>query len=163
MSELSSAGKVWMCGLMIVGGSPGSTAGGMKTVTVVVLLAGTWSVLRRRREVELFRRSLGEDLVRKALAVAVLYLLLLAAVTILLAVSMRDAPLVNVFFEACSACGTVGLSTGVTGQGHFLMTRAVTIAAMFLGRVGPITGMLALTSGLRTSDYSYPREPVQLG
>ena len=161
--ELSDAGKLWLCGLMTVGGSPAGTAGGMKTVTVVLLGFLTWSVLRRRDEVEVSRRSIAPQVLRRAAAAAILYLALVGGVTMLLSISMRDERFIDVLFEACSACGTVGLSAGLTGAGHYEMTRVVTIAAMFAGRLGLMTLLLALTAGLRRARYAYPQEDVLIG
>ena len=161
--ELSDAGKLWLCGLMVVGGSPASTAGGMKTVTVVLLVFMTWSALRQRTECDVFRRSIAPEILQRATAIALLYLLLVAGVTVLLSISMREQRFIDVLFEACSACGTVGLSAGVTGSGHYEMTRLVTTAGMFLGRLGPITLLLALTSGMGRAEYAYPRENVLIG
>jgi len=163
MRELSSAGKLWMCGLMIVGGSPASTAGGMKTATFALLIAATWCVLRRRNEVEIFRRSISAELLRRTVTLAVLYLLLLGTITLLLCVTMRlPGQTVDLFFEACSACGTVGLSTGITGK----LTQAgkyVIITGMFVGRLGLLTLLLALTAKVRHVRYSYPNENVVIG
>ena len=162
-SELSDAGKGWLCGLMIIGGSPASTAGGMKTVTVALLIATAYCVLRRRRDVEFFRRSLPAELLRRATAVAVLYLGLVAVVTLLLSVAMRSGyNFIDLLFEAASACGTVGLSTGVT-RGLNLFGKLVIVGGMFIGRLGPLTLLLALTSGLRQVDYAYPSENVVIG
>ncbi len=163
MAELSDAGKLWMCGLMIIGGSPAGTAGGMKTITFALLLITVYCVLRRREEVEVFRRSLPAEMLRKVLTVAVLYLALLGIITLLLGVAMRTGfDLIDLFFEACSACGTVGLSTGVTGSLN-LFGKIVIIAGMFVGRIGPLTVLLALTSKMRPVDYAYPRENVVIG
>ena len=162
MSELSNAGKLTMCALMTVGGSPASTAGGMKTVTLALLLLAAWSVLMRREDVEIYHRSLPRQLVRKAVTLAVLYLLLVFVVTVLLSVAMREEKFIDVLFEACSACGTVGLSTGVTKRLN-LMGKYVVIAGMFIGRLGLITVLLALTSRLRHVKYTYPHEHVIIG
>ena len=162
MAELSSAGKLWMCGLMIVGGSPASTAGGMKTATFALMMMATWSVLRRRNELEIFNRSISAELLRRTVTLAVLYMMLLAAVTLLLCVAMRDAEFIDVFFEACSACGTVGLSTGVTEK-LTLFGKLVIIGGMFAGRLGPLTLLLALTSKIKHVRYSYPNENVVIG
>jgi len=162
MSELSDAGKLSLCGLMIVGGSPASTAGGMKTVTVVLLLVTVYCVLRRRQEIEIFRRSIAASLLRRAVTLAVLYVALLVVVTMLLSVALRRESLIDVFFEACSACGTVGLSTGVTERLN-LFAQSVIVAGMFIGRLGPLTLLLALTSRMRHVAYTYPEEHVVIG
>jgi len=163
MGELSDAGKLWMCGLMIIGGSPASTAGGMKTVTLALLVITAACVIRKRNEVEVFRRSIGAELLRRTVTLAVLYMSLVVTVTLLLCVAMRPGySFIDLFFEACSACGTVGLSTGVTG-GLSLFGKYVILAAMFAGRLGPLTLLLAATSGIRRVRYAYPAESVVIG
>jgi Trk-type K+ transport system membrane component len=164
MAGLGNSGKLWMCLLMTIGGSPASTAGGLKTATLAVLVLSTAALLRRRREVEAFGRSLPAELLRRALALAVLYLSLVAAVTLVLCVCLPARAFIDVLFEACSACGTVGLSTGITrSAGLAAAPKCVIIAGMYLGRVGPLTLLLALTSGLRAARYTYPREDVVIG
>ena len=162
MGELSNAGKLWMVGLMTVGGSPASTAGGLKTVTVVLLILAVWAVLRRRRDIEVFGRCIPEPLLRRAVTMAVLYGTLLAVVTLLLCMSMPEENGFDLLFEAASACGTVGLSTGVTERiglfQHILLT-----VAMFVGRVGPLTFILAVAAGMHTVHYTYPDENVLIG
>ena len=162
MSELSNAGKLLTCGLMVAGGSPASTAGGMKTATLAVLALAVWSVLMRRPETEAFRRTLSMQIVRKALALAALYLLLVFVVTLLLSMAMRSESFLDVLFESCSACGTVGLSTGITTR-LGLMGKFVVTAAMFVGRLGPLTMLMALIGGLRLAKYTYPNEQVIIG
>ncbi len=171
MNDLSMGGKLWMCLLMIVGGSPASTAGGMKTATLAVLVLTVWSMLRRRERVEGFRRSIAAAFVRKALTLAALYAALLVLVTLLLCVATSGTRLpttgteptfIQVFFEACSACGTVGLTCGVT-ESLTAFGRYVIIGAMFVGRLGPLTLLLALTLRVKPTRYTYPREEVVLG
>ncbi len=162
MDELSQGGKLWMCMLMIVGGSPASTAGGLKTVCVAVLVIAALSMLRRRPKVEVFHRQLSMEILTKALTVAILYLGLLLTVTLLLSSNMRGERLIDVFFEACSACGTVGLSTGVTER-LTEFGKGVVIASMLLGRIGPLTLLLAVTARIRHIQYSYATESVLVG
>jgi len=162
MGTLSSAGKLLMCGLMSVGGSPASTAGGLKTVTLVLLVLAVWNTMRRRREFELLQRSISAELVRRTTALTVLYFFLVAATVIGLALTMPAAPVVDLLFEACSACATVGLTTGITA-GLTPSAKLLIMVAMFAGRVGPLTILLALTTRLRTTDYSYPTEHVIIG
>ena len=171
MDRLTLGGKLWMCLLMIVGGSPASTAGGMKTVTLAVILLTIWCMLRRRERVEAFHRSIADQFVRKALTVAVLYAGLLVVVTLLLTIAsaetrMRSTEMpptfMQVFFEAVSACGTVGLTCGLT-ESLTAFGKYVIIAAMFIGRLGPLTLLLALTVRIRPAKYAYPSEEVVLG
>jgi trk system potassium uptake protein TrkH len=161
-AELSNAGKLWMSGLMVVGGSPAGTAGGMKTVTFVLLLVTVWCVLRRRGEVEVFRRSIPADLVRGIVTLAVMYLVLVGLVTLTLCMVMPGYAFIDLLFESCSACGAVGLSTGITRQ----LTdpgKVGLILGMFIGRVGPLALVMALAGGLPRTQYPYPNEGVVIG
>ncbi len=162
MAHLSSAGQLWMCLLMVIGGSPASTAGGMKTVTFALLVGSAYCMLRKRNELELFRRRIGSEMFRKVATLALLYIGLLTIVTLLLCRTMRGYPFMDLLFEACSACGTVGLSTGITGKlnepGKYII-----MAGMFLGRVGPLTMLLALAARVRPVRYSYATEDVVIG
>jgi trk system potassium uptake protein TrkH len=162
MNDLTDSGKLWLCGLMIIGGNPASTAGGVKTTTVAVIVLAAGCVLRRRRDIEVFGRRLDDLLLRRAVTLMLLYLLLVGTVALLLSISMRSEQFIDVLFEACSACGTVGLSTGVTTRiGVF--EELLISAGMFIGRVGPLTAMLALTVHLRKVNYSYPTATVEIG
>lgn len=161
-AELSNAGKMWMCGLMIVGGSPGGTAGGMKTVTFALLLITVWCVLRQRDEVEVFHRSIPSDLLHRNFTLAVLYLALVGVVTLVLCAAMPSFKFIDLMFEACSACGTVGLSTGITSSLNDVGKWDL-LAGMFIGRVGPLTLVFAFASKLRRIEYSYPSENVVIG
>ncbi len=160
--DLSDAGRLVVCLLMVIGGSPASTAGGMKTVTFAVLLIAAWSMVRQRDEAEAFRRSLPVLTIRRALTLGVLYLGMVGAVTLLLCVAMPGWDFLKLLFESCSACGTVGLSANVTPK-LTLPGKLDIIAAMFLGRIGPLTLLLALAAKLRPVRYSYPSEAVVIG
>jgi len=160
--DLTDAARLWICGLMIVGGSPAGTAGGMKTVTFTVLILAAWSMIRQRKEIEAYRRTISAMLLRRAATVAVLYMMLVGTVTLLLCLAMPRWDFMKLFFEACSACGTVGLSAGITGQ-LGLMGKLVAIFGMFAGRVGPLTLLLAVTTHIRPVKYSYPSETVLIG
>ena len=152
-----------MCGLMTVGGSPASTAGGMKTVTLAILIIVACSVLRNRKDPEVYHRSIAVDIIRKVIALAILYLGLLGAVTLMLTITMgRTYDFIDLLFEACSACGTVGLSTGVTEKLSD-PARCVVMAGMFIGRLGPLTLLLAMAGWTRREKYSYPTENIIIG
>ncbi|MBL7219799.1 MAG: hypothetical protein ISS69_06785 [Phycisphaerae bacterium] len=163
MNQLSDGGKLWMCGLMTVGGSPASTAGGMKTVTLAILVLVACSVLRNRSELEIYQRSITVDVIRKVVALAVLYMCLLLAIALLLSITMGGTyHFIDLLFESCSACGTVGLSTGVTEKLND-PARGVVIAGMFIGRLGPLTLLLAMAGRTRPAKYSYPSENIIIG
>ena len=162
IGALAPASKLLMCGLMSVGGSPASTAGGVKTVTLAILMLAVWNIMMRRREFELFQRSIAPELVRRIVALAVIYISLLAAVTLALTAILPGVPALDLFFEAASACGTVGLTTGIT-PGLTPAAKFIIMAAMFAGRIGPLTLLLALTTRLSPAEYRYPTEHVIIG
>jgi trk system potassium uptake protein TrkH len=163
-AELSNASKMVLCGLMMVGGSPASTAGGMKTVTFALLLVTVWCVLRQRDEVEAFRRGIPGELVRRNVTLAVLYVGLVAVITLILCVTMPSYPnFIDLLFQACSACGTVGLQIDEVARGLTDTGKLDLIAGMFIGRVGPLTLVFALASRVRRVEYSYPGEDVMIG
>jgi trk system potassium uptake protein TrkH len=162
IDELSSAGKLWMILLMLIGGSPASTAGGMKTVTFTVLLMLVWSILSRRQNVEIMRRTVADELVRRAIVVAGLFLGLVFLVTLLLCIAQPASRFMDVLFESVSACGTVGLSTGETAR-LTLMGKYVITAAMFVGRVGPLTLLAGMVIRETTGRYAYPTENLVMG
>jgi trk system potassium uptake protein TrkH len=147
--------------LMFIGGSPASTAGGIKTIGLAVLLLGVWATLRGRKNVEALGRTIPDSTTRRAAVVVILMSALVSVVTLLLCftepVSLRAA-----WFEAVSACGTVGLSTGLTPD-LTPVGRLIIMAAMFAGRLGPLTVLIALAGHRPTSSYEYPTEQVGIG
>ncbi|NQU76026.1 MAG: potassium transporter Trk [Planctomycetes bacterium] len=163
LDHLSGAGKLWIILLMLIGGSPASTAGGMKTVTFAILVMTVWATLRRREQVEAFGRSLPANLLRRAMTLAVLYFALVAVTTLALSIAQGPrAQFMDVLFESASACGTVGLSLGETARltvaGKFII-----IGAMFIGGIGPLTLLMGLTAGSQPGRYRYPQENLIIG
>ena len=159
--HLSPGSHFLLCLLMFVGGSPGSTAGGVKTVTVTVMALAIVATLRRRENVESFARTIPAKLVRRAAAIIMLSFALVSVATLVLCYS-ESAGLRDVLFESVSAFGTVGLSTGLTP--HLTsFGRGVIIVLMFVGRVGPLTMLLALAGRERVVQYDYPTESVIMG
>lgn len=149
--------------LMFVGGSPGSTAGGIKTVTFLVLVGSAWSQARGRGELTLFGRRISSRNAVQASAIALLGLLLVGAAITLLLVTEPSLRFERTAFEAVSAFGTVGLSAGVTP----LLSdtgRVVIIVLMYLGRIGPLTLATALMRKPHEDpDLAYPHEEVLVG
>ncbi len=150
-------------GLMFIGGAPGSTAGGIKITTAVVLVAAVAAAIRGRTDTNLLgmKRRVGDVVVRKALAVLVLSLTLVFVVTLLLLI-VEPLPFLPVFFEVVSAIGTVGLSMGITSS----LTdpgKLIVSLAMLIGRVGVIMVMLSLFSTRTTSAVRYSEDPMLVG
>ena len=161
---LSASSKLVLILLMFIGGSPGSTAGGIKTVTLAVILMTVITALRKRSEVEMFNRSVRVVVVGRAITVTVLFILVLFTATLVLSVTENagDSSMMDILFEAGSALGTVGLTTGIT---PFLTTagKLIIITAMLIGRLGPLTLLALLTFNLKPVQYSYPEESIIVG
>lgn len=161
LTALSEVGQMVLVMLMLIGGSPGSTAGGMKTTTFAVLVFSAAAVFRRREEPRCFGRRIDAEAIRNAAAILLLYLSLFLLGGLAIS-AMEDLPVVDCLFEAASAIGTVGLSLGLTpGLGQ--PSRAILIALMFFGRVGGLTLIFAALSGKRPCASKLPREKITVG
>lgn len=151
-----------MIALMAIGGCPGSTAGGIKTVTFALLLASVLAILRGRESVEIGRRRLPFTTVTAAVAVATVYAGCVFVTTLALLLTDPEVPVRHVLFEAVSALSTVGLSYGITPN-LSIGGKLVLCAAMFLGRVGPITLAAVLSGKPKAASFEYPEEAVSIG
>ncbi len=147
--------------LMFLGASPGSTGGGIKTTTSAILLLSLRSILRGKQNIEVFGRTIPSSIVYRAVGLLVGALLLLSSMFLLLLV-FEQKPFLSLLFEAVSAFGTVGLSTGITPDlttvGKFII-----IILMFGGRIGPLTLAIAMTRRMRTGTVAYPEARVIVG
>ncbi|HQF39104.1 MAG TPA: potassium transporter TrkG [Opitutaceae bacterium] len=169
VGAMSPATLLGTMALMFVGGAPGSMAGGIKTVTFALLVLAAWTALRRRAAIVLWGRSIPEKQASTAILFTLIAGTFLLGGTILLLVSEQNAPSgatnhhwLGLMFEAVSAFGTVGLSTGVTP----LLTAAgklIVVALMFGGRVGPLILALYLARPPAFSGVRYPPETLTLG
>lgn len=161
MASLSSGALFLVILLMFVGGSPGSTAGGVKTATIGVLIFSLVSVLKGRKDTEVFGRTIDSDTVRRALTVTMIGFALLS-VDIFILSTTEAAGLTEIVFEAVSAFGTVGLSMGITTK-LTTIGRVLIMLTMFVGRVGPLTIAFAISeiqSSKRSGEYRYPEGKV---
>lgn len=147
--------------LMFVGGSPGSTAGGIKTTTLVVLIAYMGTNLRGEKNCNIYNRRLDEDTIRKASTVLCtnLFLTILA---ILCISGIEDIPLTQIAFEVVSAIGTVGMTTGITRELH-LASRLILIFLMYCGRIGSLTFALSLKGHRQNVPVVQPIEQITIG
>jgi trk system potassium uptake protein TrkH len=149
---------------MFVGGSPGSTAGGIKTVTLVVIIMTAFAALRKRQEVEMFKRSVRTVVVGRAITVTLLFVAVLFAAALALSITENENgfTMSQIMFETGSALGTVGLTTGITPS---LTTagKVIIIVVIFIGRLGPLTLLAALTFNLKPARYNYPDEAIIVG
>ena len=166
--SLQAATKFLLMMLVFIGASPGSTGGGIKTVTAAVLLIGFFSMLKGRDRIFLFRRTVERDVFRRTVVVFALAMILIFSSTLLLmvtekALSGNNDYFLNLFFETTSAFGTCGLTTGATANLSTL-GKLIIIITMFLGRVGPLTAVLAIAIRQKQRiDYCYPEEKIMVG
>ena len=130
--------------LMLVGGSPGSTAGGIKTTTFAITLSAAFSVFRRREHLHFFKRRIDDATVKNALAVLGMYLVLFLSGGFAIS-QVEGLPLSNCLFESASALATVGLTLGIT-PGLGPASRGILILLMYIGRVGWLTLLFAASS-----------------
>ncbi len=162
IGALTTASKLFTMVLMFIGGSPGSTAGGIKTVTLMVMLVYVWSNLRGRRSCNIFGRRLDDENIKKASNVIVISILL--AVTAILALSclQPELPLEDLMLEVFSAIGTVGMSTGIT-RSLTTASRLIVILLMFCGRIGSMSFALSFTERKKVAPVQLPSEKVMIG
>jgi len=167
VSALSASSKFILILLMFVGGSPGSTAGGIKTVTLAVIIMTAIAALRKRPEVEVFKRSVRIVVVGRAITITLLFVAVLFGATLALSITenSNNFTLSDIMFEAGSALGTVGLTTLTTEQSASLtnLGKLIIIMTMLIGRLGPLTLLAVLTFNLKPIRYSYPDEAIIVG
>mgnify|MGYP002607833250 CR=1 FL=1 len=161
LTDLSEAGQFITLALMLIGGSPGSTAGGLKTTTIAVLLTTAISTFRRRENANLFGRRIDDDVVKNAATISLMYITLCCTGGLIISVS-EGLPMLTCLFETASAVGTVGLSLGITPELN-LLSRVVLILLMFFGRVGGLTLIFAALSGVQKKVSKLPKEKITVG
>lgn len=165
---LKEASKLFSSLFMLIGGSPGGTAGGIKTVTLAIVVCSVWSIIRGRKKIVAFERTISVQTLQKVLTIIVLMVVLLFVGTAILSVTEDHTRyphgLSDIIFEVSSALGTVGLSTGIT---PFLspVGKLVLMLCMFVGRIGPITLIISLSRNLHAREevIGYPTEDVVIG
>ncbi|QHT45275.1 Ktr system potassium transporter B [Bacillus sp. SB49] len=146
--------------LMFIGGGSASTAGGIKLTTAVIIIVATLAFFRDKEDLTLFRRSLRPRLVMRALALTVGSVFLVFTSTFFLNMT-EDASFLSILFEAISAFGTVGLSTGITGD-LTIAGKMILVSLMLFGKLGPLTFAFAFTKP-RPDPIKYPKEEVLTG
>ena len=161
LSAMSGASQGLMILLMLVGGSPGSTAGGMKTTTLAVLLANAAATFRQRESAQFFGRRIDCGAVKTAATILTMYVTLFFCGAIFISV-YENLPLSSCLYETASAVGTVGLTLGITPRLH-IPSQAVLILLMYLGRVGGLTLIYAALSGKKVGNAKLPQEKITIG
>lgn len=149
--------------LMFIGASPGSTGGGLKTTTLGILLLGVMNAITGREDIEYRRRRLSWQTFNKACAILMLSLFYLFVMIIIMSIFDSSKGFLPLLFELISAFGTVGLSMGVTAK-LSIISKLIIILTMYIGRVGPLTIMYALSKKkCREGKYKYPEETILIG
>ena len=161
LTALSETGQTLTIGLMLIGGSPGSTAGGMKTTTAAVLIACAIAIFRRRENGRFFGRRISDETVKNAVTVFLMYISLFLVGGMIIS-RVENLPILTCLFETASAIGTVGLTLGIT-PGLHAVSKLILICLMFLGRVGGLTLIFATLSANKNTLSKLPLEKITVG
>lgn len=161
LNKMTDVGRSVTMILMLIGGSPGSTAGGMKTTTIAVLFANTIAVFRKRRNANYYGRRVDDSIVKNASTILFMYVSLAILSAIIISI-LEGLPMQSCLFETFSAIGTVGLTLGITPS-ISVMSRVILILLMFFGRVGGLTLIYAAFSHKDMTASKYPMENITVG
>ena len=161
LSQINDSTAILLISLMFIGGSPGSTAGGIKTTTFAVLLLAVISVVKNEKEPIVFKRRISDDTIKKALSIFVISLSIVIFVSFVIA-AIEDFAFIDILYETASALGTVGATLGITDKLSAVSKVLITLC-MYLGRIGPIT--MALSFGLKSDVrlIRYPEGFISIG
>lgn len=160
--DMTNSSKFLVMILMFIGGSPGSTAGGLKTVTVSIIFLTLVSVVRGREDTECFGRRFTRDLIYKAFTIFFLGISLVILSTIILVYAYKEVDFLSIFFEVTAALSTAGSTLNLTpGLGNF--GKIIIMILMYIGRLGPLTVILSLRKNDRNEKYKYPKGKILIG
>jgi trk system potassium uptake protein len=162
VGQMTTAGLFITIALMLVGGSPGGTAGGIKTTTARVLASCTRTILQGKEDVVMYERQVPNALLLKAIGVTVGSAATVVLSTVLVSLADPKLDFIRILFEVVSAFGTVGLSTGITA-GLTSFSKLVLVATMYIGRVGILLLISAFLGDPRHSSVNYPEESLLVG
>lgn len=161
LTQISETGTAITIMLMLIGGSPGSTAGGMKTTTLAVLFSTAISVFRRREHTHFFGRRVNDDTIRNAATILMMYVILFLTGGFLIS-HIESLPLLTCLYETASAIGTVGLTLGITPN-LGIASQIILIVLMYIGRVGGLTLIFSALSGNQGNTARLPQEKITVG
>lgn len=161
LTTMTEDGLGIVIALMLVGGSPGSTAGGMKTTTLAVLIANTLACFRRKEDAQMFGRRIENSTVKNAATIFMMYIVFFFGGAIVIS-AVEDLSFSTCLFETASAIGTVGLTLGIT-PGLGVISQIILMILMFLGRVGGLTLIYAALSGSGKKISKLPQEKMTVG
>jgi potassium uptake TrkH family protein len=161
-AQLAAPTLIFMILFMFIGASSASTGGGIKTSTFVVIFLSIFSTVRNRKNIEIAGRTLSTDLLNRALSIFLFAASFIFIAVFVLSITDPDKDVLSLLFEAVSAFCTVGLSTGITPQ-MSIAGKVVLMVSMYLGRVGILTLVVALSSAASGKRYTYPTAHLMIG
>jgi trk system potassium uptake protein TrkH len=161
-ASLSEGSKLLTMILMIIGGSPGSTAGGIKTTTFVVAILTVISSVKRTNYLNIYNRRLEESILSRAYSIITIYLIGATFAMLIISFSQPELILGDIVFEVFSAIGTVGMSTGITSRFNTI-SKIIIILSMYCGRVGSLSVLLAVTESKSNVILKKPVEKIIIG
>ena len=161
LTAISDTGLYLMIILMLIGGSPGSTAGGMKTTTIAVLFSSAFSVFRKKDNAELMKRRVDDETVKTASAIFIMYITLFLLGGMVIS-AIEKLPITVCLYETASAVGTVGLTLGITPTLK-VASRLILILSMFFGRVGGMTLIYAAFGANKKQAAKLPTDTIAVG
>lgn len=165
MASLTDATKLMMIFLMLIGGAPGSMAGGAKTVTLAVIIFGLLAMIKGKKNITIFKRTISHDIFEKAMTVLIFMITMIFIGTLIITCNLNaQVDNIDVVFDTVSSIATVGLSSGAINNMNSI-SHIVTIILMYLGRVGTITTAVAFVLGKpkENDDIVYAKEDVIVG
>ena len=164
LMSMTDAGKFFTAILMFIGGAPGSTAGGIKTVTLAVLVVTMLSSISGNKSVVALKREISADIIKRAVAVCLLAISIISAMSIILSILNPQIAFINILFEVISALATCGYSLGITAS-LTTASKLLLILTMYIGRVSTITltTFLTGTKFKQNSVVQYPRADINVG
>ena len=161
-SQLANPTLVFMIFLMFIGASSGSTGGGIKTSTFLLISISSIATIRGKKNIDLGKRSISAELLSKAFSIFVFAATFNLLMIFLLSITESHLDILKIVFEQVSAFATVGLSAGITAE-LSIYGKVLIIISMFVGRIGTLTLALALSSRVETTAYKYPKAHLMIG
>lgn len=160
-NTMSEVGKLLTICLMLIGGSPGSTAGGLKTTTIAILILSAFSSFRKKEDVECFGRRVDNSVMKNASSILLMYIMLFIVSGCIIS-RIENIDLLTCLFETASAVGTVGLTLGIT-SGLGVISKCILMFLMFFGRIGCLTMIFGALNPMGTNVSKKPMEKVNVG
>ena len=159
---MSPVSKMVTYALMFVGGSSGSTAGGIKTVTFAILVLCAISTLSNKRDIEAFGRRITEDIIRKAAAIVTINFSAIFASSVIITLIQPDLGYTNIMFECISAIGTVGMTTGITSSLQ-TVPKIIIALLMFIGRITSLVFAFSIMYSHKNTTTRKPTGKIMIG